>query len=337
MMGAWTETVEAKARIIHGQIAAARAMALKNGIDPAGVERPYLDLLNQLYRDEFYFAQLVDNSDLVARFEGPALSGGNPTVSVVTTLCSQLRKQIQGIAKSITGLATDQRLSWPSSLDPQLSGITAGSFVVGICIPGAGNGSNSHQAAFPEMSVPLLDAVRQATKSIASVARYIREDSVDEAIERSFPDPAIRDTVMVAACKLAPSGRKGIHRLSFYAPDSVGMEATPLTPRSRRVLRRVVERPVRVSRSGSFEGVVRAIDLDARRFEIRHVTEFGVIRCVYALEHDSLVRQILDAKVWIEGQYETRADQKPRLMQVASMKLLARPVKQEFLLGTNAM
>ena len=330
-MGAWTETVEAKARIIHGQIAAARALALKNSADPAAVERPYLDLLNQLYREEFHFAQLVDDSDLVARFEGPALSEGSPTVSVVTTLCSQLRKQIQGIAKSITGLATDNRLSWPSNLDPQLSGITAGSFVVGIRIPSAGSGSNSDQASFPETSAPLLDAVRQATKSIASIARYIGEDGVDDAIEKSFPDPAIRDTVMVAACKLAPSGRKGIHRLSFYEPDSVGMEATPLTPRSRRVLRREVERPVRVSRSGSFEGVMREIDLDARRFEIRHVEGFGAIRCVYAPELDGLARKMLDAKVWVEGQYETWAGQKPRLMQVTTMKMLAKPVKQEAL------
>lgn len=330
-MGAWTDTVEAKARIIHGQMAAARALALKNSADPAGVERPYLDLLNQLYRDEFLFAQLVDNSDLVARFEGPALSEGSPAVSVVATLCSQLRKQIQGIAKSVIGLATDGLLSWPSYLDPQLSGITAGSFVVGIRIPSGNNGSNSGQTSFSEMSIPLVDAVRQATKSLASVARYIGEDSVDDAIEKGFPDPAIRDMVMVAACKLAPSGRKGIHRLSFYEPDSVGMEVTPLTPKSRKVLRRVVERPVRVSRSGSFDGVVREIDLDARRFEIRHVKKFGAIRCVYTPEHDSLVREILDAKVSIEGQYETQTDQKPRLMQVASMKLLAKPAEQESL------
>lgn len=335
-MGAWTKMVEAKARIIHGQIAAARALALNNGADPAGVERPYLDLLNQLYRDEFNFAQLVDNSDLVAHFEGPALSGGNPRVSVVTTLCSQLRKQIQGIAKSITGLATDGRLSWPSNLDPQLSGITSGSFVVGIRIPSTCEGSNSRQASFPETSAPLLDAVRQATKSIASIARYIGEDGVDDAIEKVFPDPAIRDTVMVAACKLAPSGRKGIHRLSFYEPDSVGMEATPLTPESRRILRRVVERPVRASRNGSFDGIVREIDLDARRFEIRHVKKFGAIRCVYALEHDRLVRQILDANVLVEGQYEMQADQKPRLMQVSSINLLAKPEKQETLPGTTA-
>ena len=330
-MGAWTDTVEAKARIIHGQIAAARALALKNGADPAGVERPYLDLLNQLYRDEFHFAQLVDNSDLVARFEGPALSEGSPTVSVVTTMCSQLRKQIQGIAKSVIGLATDGRLSWPSNLDPQLSGITAGSFVVGIRIPSGNNGSQPRQASFSEMSIPLVNAVRQATKSIASVARYIGEDGVDDAIEKVFPDPAIRDTVMVAACKLAPSGRKGIHRLSFYEPDSVGVEVTPLTPKSRKVLRRVVERPVRVSQSGSFDGVVREIDLDARRFEIRLVKKFGAIRCVYTPEHDNLVREILDAKVSIEGQYETQNNQKPRLLQVASMKLLAKPAEQEFL------
>ena len=99
-MGAWTDAVEAKARIIHGQMLAARTLANSNGAAPDGVERPYLDLLNELYRNEFLFAQLVDSSDLVARFEGPALSGRDPTMSIVTSMFSSLRKQIQGIAKS---------------------------------------------------------------------------------------------------------------------------------------------------------------------------------------------------------------------------------------------
>ena len=77
-MGPWTESVEAKARIIHGQLAAARALASRNRIDPTEVERPYLDLLNRLYRDEFQFALLVDSSDLVARFTGPAVATGDP-------------------------------------------------------------------------------------------------------------------------------------------------------------------------------------------------------------------------------------------------------------------
>ena len=62
-MGVWVDSVEARARIIHGQAAAARALASRNHADPDEFTRPYLDLLNRLYREEFPFAQLVDSSD----------------------------------------------------------------------------------------------------------------------------------------------------------------------------------------------------------------------------------------------------------------------------------
>lgn len=62
-MGVWVDSVEARARIIRGQAAAARALALRNGADPDEFARPYLDLLSRLYREELPLAQLVDSSD----------------------------------------------------------------------------------------------------------------------------------------------------------------------------------------------------------------------------------------------------------------------------------
>ena len=321
-MGAWTDAVERKARIIHEQMSAARALALRNDADAGEVEGPYLELLNELYREEFQFAHLVDSSDLVARFSGPAVSGGSLPVSVVTSMFSNLRKQIQGIASSIVGLATDKSVRWPMGLDPLLAGVSHGSLVVGICIPGEGASGVTGQRVLPEVSEPIRQAVRNAVKSVADVPRYVREDGVDDAIAERFPDPAIRDTVLVAASRLAPTGRRGIDRLAFYGPEDVREEGKPLTVRSRRVLSAAVARPVRVSGRDSFVGVVRQIDLDARRFEIRQVANVGAIRCAYTAEIDDRVRQILDRRVRIDGQYEALADQKPRLVQVASMEVV---------------
>ena len=59
-MGEWVKALEAKARIIHGQLAAARKLAEEAGLDPDDVAQPYLDLINDLYRDEWQFAQLAD-------------------------------------------------------------------------------------------------------------------------------------------------------------------------------------------------------------------------------------------------------------------------------------
>ena len=330
-MGPWTESVEAKARIIHGQIAAARALALRNSIDPTEVERPYLDLLNRLYRDEFQFAQLVDSSDLVARFTGPAVATGDPPVSVVASMFSNLRRQIQGIARSIVGLDSDDHVRWPSGLDPHLAGVAQGSLIVGIRIRSDGIDAVSGQRSPPGVSGHVLQAVRDAVKSVANIARYVHDEGVDDEIENAFPDPAIRDTVMVAASKLAPTGRRGIDSLAFYRPDSTREEPWPLTAVSRRVLREAVARPVKVSGCDSFVGIVREIDLDARRFEIRHVEGIGGIRCVYRSDMETTVRQMLDRYVRVQGDYETSGNRKPRLIDVSSMEVLIHEQQRQLL------
>jgi hypothetical protein len=152
---------------------------------------------------------------------------------------------------------------------------------------------------------------------------------VDDAIREEFPDPAIRDTVMVAASRLAPTGRRGIDSVVFYGPEPQAVEPRPLTSRSRKVLELELARPVKVKSSGIFEGTVREIDLDARRFEIRGVSGAGAIRCVYDNRWDKLVREILDSRVTVSGSYETVGNQIPRLIQLGSIERVKPPPQQE--------
>ena len=334
-MGAWLKSLEAKARIIHGQLAEARKLATEAGLDPDDVSQPYLDLINDLYRDECQFAQLVDDADLIVRYSGPDLSSG-PTMSMFTSVCRDLRSQIQGVAKAIVGLSDEealaaarpQRLRWPNELDPLLSGLAHGSLVVGVRIQPPEEDVRASQPALAGVSDAIVESVRMAVKNIATVSRHVDDSGINEdAIQEELPDPAIRDTVLVAAAKLAPTGRKQYQSVSFYSQD----DATPareLTPSSRRVLNRAIARPVRASHEGSFEGVIRAVDLDARRFEIRRVANAGAIRCMYQSEEHELVRHSLDARVRVTGQYETLAGQQPRLIAVSSLEVLEQPAQQ---------
>ena len=66
-MGIWTDTVEFKATIIREQLATARSLAERNGADPDEVAKPYLKLLEDLYREELGVAQLADASDSTKR------------------------------------------------------------------------------------------------------------------------------------------------------------------------------------------------------------------------------------------------------------------------------
>lgn len=325
-MGIWTDAVERKAAIIHSQLAYARRLAAAHGTDELEVSAPYLKLLRSLYSDEFPFAQLTDSSDLVARFRGPAVDIHDPTVSIVISLFSDLREQIRGIAKSIVGLASERRVLWPAQLDPHLSGVAHGSLLVGISVsPPASDTPKGHQYEVEGASDQVFESVRTAVRSLSLVARYVTDTGINESIREAFPDPAIRDTVMVAAKRLAPTGRRGIESVSFSSPDTSQDQIETLTTRSRLALASALVSPVKVNTSGAFEGLLREVDLDARRFEIRGVSGVGAIRCVYGPMHDQAVRSALDARVRVRGRYDTIEGQRPRFMAVDLLEVIARP------------
>ena len=238
---------------------------------------------------------MADASDLVARFHGPSVDLEQPPVTIVTYVFRGLRDQIRSIAKSIVGLTSDRRLRWPSELDPQLAGLARGSLLVGIKVPRPSDETPTGQVLLPEVSEQVFNSVRSAVRSLSAIARHVREDSVDDSIREEFPDPAIRDTVMVAASRLAPTGKRGINSVVFYGPEPQQIEPRPLTSRSRMVLTQALVRPVKVKSSGAFEGTV---------------------------------REILDARVTVSGSYETVGNQVPRLIQVGSIDL-AKPAPQQ--------
>ncbi len=320
MTDSWVDLVEKKARIIHDQIASARSLALRNDIRTDKLERPYYDLLSQLYQEEFPLAQLIDSSDLVARFTGKSIAEGSAPTKIVASVVDGLRKQIQVMAKAIAGLNSD--VPWPDRLDPLLTGLVKGSLVIGISIPSNGDGDADGQG-FLALPDPVLDSVRDSMRRIAVVAQYVRSDHVDDSIEEEMPDPAVRDAVLVAASRLAPSTRSKVDELVLYEPTISDKDVMPLTAESRKVLLRAVAHAVKPGGdTATFSGTVRAIDLDARRFEIRHVREIdgGSIRCIYTDAEVKNERALLDREVRVHGRYE-QVGGTPRLIRVIGLEV----------------
>jgi hypothetical protein len=256
-------------------------------------------------------------------------------VSLVTGAFSKLRTQIQHIAKSIAGLE-DKKVRWPEHLDPHLSGLAYGSLVVGMRVPRPGEVDSQGQLVLDGVTDGLYTAVRDAVRSLPVIPRLIQEKGVSDEVYSLFPDPAVRDTVMLAAQKLAPSkSSKGITDLYLSCPGEEEMAPPPLTKKSREILRQSLNQPSSKRSSGtdSFEGVVREIDLDALRFEIRGARYQRGIRCIYDDRHKGQAREILDCTVRVSGGYEAAADEQPRLVAVESIEILKRPAEQMDLLG----
>ena len=235
------------------------------------------------------------------------------------------RRQRQA-CRAIAGMETSSKVRWPADLDPQLAGVTHGSLVVGMRVPRPGDLGADGQAQLPGVTNELYSAVRSAVQSLPTIPRLIQHGEVSEAIYDHFPDPAVRDTVMVAARRLAPSAQyKAINALFLNAPQDAEAPGVvqPLTRQSRVILSSCLDSPSRqrFKGSGVFEGLVREVDLDARRFEIRGIGSSRGIRCIYEPHYDALVRDLLDAAVRVKGSYEAAPDQQPRLVRVEEISI----------------
>lgn len=265
-----------------------------------------------------------------------------PPISLVTCLFGKLKEEIRAIARAIAGMEASSRVRWPSDLDPQLAGIAHGSLVVGMRVPRPGDQGADGQALLPGVSDALYGAVQAAVQSLPAIPRLIQHGQVSEAIHEQFPDPAVRDTVMVAARRLAPSAQyKAINALFLNAPqqdqDTESGAAQPLTRQSRAILTSCLDSPSRqrFEGTGSFEGLVRAVDLDAPRFEIRGIGSSRGIRCIYEPHYDQLVGGMLDAAVLVKGHYEAAPDQQPRLVRVDEISV-TREASRQLGLGLEA-
>ena len=335
-MSGWIDIIEGKARIIHRELLAARELAVQLGKDPEPISTPYFELLARLYRDEFPYASLADHADLVARFTGPGVMTHEPPISLVTGAFSRLRTQIQKIAKAIAGLSEEKRVRWPADLDPYLSGLAYGSLVVGMRVPRPDDVGAQGQLVLEGVTDGLYQAVREAVCSLPLIPRLIKDEAVSEDIYSLFPDPAVRDTVMVAAQKLAPTPRsKAITELFLSCPGESQVAPAALTRESGKILQRSLDQASgqRFRGADAFEGVVREIDLDALRFEIRGARYQRGIRCIYDERHKGQAHDILDCTVRVSGSYEAAADEQPRLVAVESIEILKRSAEQMDLLG----
>lgn len=318
-MGAWTDQIHRKAALVHDQIAAAIAASRNASFDSHSLVAMYQELLDRIYLEELPYAQLVDHSDIVIRADGPATATTEPRVSALTHLLDRLRDESKRLAKVVGGLRDDARVD---NIDLYLSGITRGSIIVGLrlALPAV----DPRQESLLTEDEPIFMATRSAIRALADIPHLIGPNGIDVGgLSDLLPNPAIRDATLVTAQRLSPSRQSGIRCVELSSP---GGGAGELTLEDRKILRRAVAKPMmHQSTRGQFRGVVREVDLDAKRIEIRHVPHIGSIRCIVDQVDATTARSWLDKNVTVKGQFERDSDGKPRLIKAESVVLNKTP------------
>lgn len=104
----------------------------------------------------------------------------------------------------------------------------------------------------------------------------------------------------------------------------------PLTVKTRETIRKRIERPI-VGPSDeppiTIIGNVREMDLDDKRFEIKHLEglEVSDVRCSYVNETDEEAKQWLNSRVRVTGKVERDAAGNVRVLETTSVEILSSP------------
>ena len=291
----------------------------------------YMESVHELYRQDYLLAQTLDSSRLIARYSGTAEL--HPTFSLVSHVCKSLHGSIRAMAETIFQMRAEsiERISWPEELRPNLSGIVLGDLAVGVRIGPRSEGQLDTTDMFSNELCLMTKDVERALDGVADISKHLTSDGLSQEFKDRFPDPARRDTIVSAASKLAPTGKRGIREVRFHKRGDTEPNPVPLNQASRATLNKELRRPNSTASEGEFSGVVRAIDLDARRCVIRHVDKWGSVRCAYNPSTLGVAqRDLLNSTVKVEGLYESApGEDAPRLLYVNSLEVIAPAGRQD--------
>jgi hypothetical protein len=322
----WVQQVHAKARILQDQIAHLSNLAERNGVDATLVREQIYTEIENIYATEFPLAKAMDESDIVFHLEGPALADHTPRLSLVESIFSNIRSQVFSVANAVAHLGDGLKIS-DKDVELSLSALVPGSLYVGIKAEPVGT-SVGQPHIFGDLDT-ILHATREAIRSIGVLSQTLDQSS-QETIDE-VPDPSVRDAAMVAVAKLAPTGKRGVNRITISSTTEKGRTTSEvLTPKLRAELRRQLKPSKNAkfssdSTKATLIGEIRELDLDFRRFELRRVKAHpnASVRCVLHPEADVRLATLAGKKVQVSGLASGEKDGAPTFIHVISVILLA--------------
>lgn len=316
----WVSQVHAKAHILQGQIENMRRLAVESGIDPDAVSAQLYRQIEDLYATEFPLARAMDESDLVFHLEGPALRDHTPRLSLIESVFSNIRQQIFKVANAVADLGEGVSIT-DKDVELSLSALAPGSLYIGIK-------AEPPQRADGQINVfgdsdMVVRATREAMRSIGVVSQHL-DDGVE--LQHEVPDDKIRDAAFVAIAKLAPTGKRGIAKVTISSStDEKQTLSAELTPKVRSELRRQLKgsgaydaKALSHPNQISLQGEIRELDLDFRRFELRRIVNLAdvSVRCVLLPTSEVRLASLAGMRVQIVGLGSIDEGGVPRLVHV---------------------
>lgn len=306
MTDIWGSTTRRHVRFLQDQLIATTKLADANQATDEMREwlmAPIREMIETVYERDMPLAKLADQSDLLLHIRGPAASGPNPRVSLLTRMLTVTRETVTKMMKQFAGIET---LRMPPELDMGLVGLARGSLFIGFSANESTDGANLSQ---------------QAIQSIQVASVLVEKDADLEHVMEAFPDPGVRDMSVAAIQSLSPSGRGGVKEIDLYARNMAHPVA--LTTNTRTAARRLLNsRPEPQTDEAAFIGTVREIDLDASRFELRNLDGYvGDVRCAHAMTEDE-VKPLMDHRIRVTGFPEFGTGGKLRLLWVTNVEIV---------------
>lgn len=321
----WEDVLNHKARILYAQIAEVQRGVAEQGGDAAVVEalcEPYYDLLKSMYAEDYPLAKAIETSDLLLSLEGPAINRDSPKISVIAGVFSRVRVQVTKLAKAVANLTEK---GTPQEVELGLSAFAKGSLILGFTLPTTEEISKqSGQASL--FSEQYFDAARKAIRTIGLVTQHVTEGKPLDELSELVPDVRIRDTVLNVVKELSPPQRSGIQSVRISGRELRDLELDqPLTAVTREEVSRRLERPITTGEAQPLQpvtivGDVREMDLDTRRFDLRHIEnmELNDLRCSYLDVTDEEAKAWLNQTVRVTGIVERDRSGKAQLLEITA-------------------
>ncbi|MCE1165937.1 MAG: hypothetical protein LWX07_11105 [Bacteroidetes bacterium] len=316
----WIETLDNKTRLIFDKIVYLQEWGKNNSFDEESINeltKSYYDDLDYIYSNEYPFAKILEESDLVVRLEGPAIFSVNPSVSSITKTFEKIVKEVTYVTRAIIGFADEDKKI--KDIDLGLTALAKGSLILGFNIPNPGHFKLTN-SMFGKDDY-LYNASKEAIRNLGLVTKFITEDEDEDKIIDLIKDPKVRDASFVAAKSLLPSKKSGINSVGIGVKEVSKNHLNSLSFNDKKHINDFIKNPIKKSKIiKSYDGIVREIDLDANRFELRQIInrEITDIRCIYKKEYYKEIKNLLDKRIRVSGIVEFY-NEKPRLMQVSNV------------------